>query len=84
MENLTLRAHFDGTQILLDDLVELQPNATLLVTVLEPQAEDDAAWYELAVQNLANAYSDDEPEYQLTMVKKFCLKSTSRGLKTHV
>src|SRR5205085_2096446 len=32
METRTLRAHFDGNQILLDEPIELEPNTELLVT----------------------------------------------------
>lgn len=34
MESITLQAHFDGKQILLDEPIELQPGARLLVTVI--------------------------------------------------
>ena len=70
MEMIVLRAHFDGEQILLDDPVELQPNARLLVTVIpEPDAEQ-IAWLRFAAQGLNAAYSDDEPEYELTAIKE--------------
>ena len=34
METKTLRAHFDGSQILLDEPFELEPNVELIITVL--------------------------------------------------
>ena len=44
MENISLRAHYDGTQILLDDPVELQPNTKLLITVIQaPEMERELA-----------------------------------------
>jgi hypothetical protein len=34
----TIPAHFDGTEIKLDVPVRLEPNARLLVTILDPEA----------------------------------------------
>jgi hypothetical protein len=64
MPAITLKAHFDGERILLDEPFDLPPNASLMVTVL-PTASDgeDAAWARAAAAGLARAYSDDEPEY---------------------
>ena len=71
MENIVLRAHFDGTQIQLDDPVELLPNTKLLVTVIQPSDTEQNAWANLSAQGLDAAYSDDEPEYSLTSIKEF-------------
>ena len=71
MENIVLRAHFDGTQIRLDDPVELLPNTKLLVTVIQPSDTEQNAWVNLSAQGLDAACSDDEPEYLLTSVKEF-------------
>ena len=66
METRTLRAHFDGNQILLDEPFELEPNTELLVTVLPKASEEDGeGWGRLSLEILARAYSDDEPEYSL-------------------
>jgi hypothetical protein len=71
METRTLRAHFDGNQILLDEPFELEPNAKLLITVL-PKAFDEERedWVQLSLESLARAYSDDEPEYSMDLVKE--------------
>jgi hypothetical protein len=70
MENITLRAHYDGTQILLDDPVELQPNTKLLITVIrEPETEREV-WLNFSTLGLVAAYNDDEPEYPVTLVKE--------------
>ena len=69
MENLVYRAHFDGTQICLDEPVELAPDTKLLVTIL--QDDDPSAWHNLSALGIAAAYSDDEPEYALTAIKEF-------------
>lgn len=71
MATITIRGHFDGEQIRLDEPVELAPNTKLLITVL-PEAsadEDDEAWYRLAQQNLARAYGEDEPDYSTVNIK---------------
>ncbi len=70
MENITLRAHHDGTQILLDDPVELQPNTKLLVTVIQEPEVDRESWLNFSAQGLAAAYDDDEPEYHVMLVKE--------------
>ena len=36
---VTVKAHFDGEQIQLDEPIELKPNTKLLVTVLEAEEE---------------------------------------------
>lgn len=70
MENITLRAHYDGTQILLDDPVELQPNTKLLITVIQAPEMERETRLNFSAQGLASAYDDDEPEYPVTLVKE--------------
>lgn len=70
MDNITLRAHYDGTQILLDDPVELQPNTKLLITVIQEPETERETWFNFSTQGLAAAYGDDEPEYPLTLIKE--------------
>lgn len=71
METKTLRAHFDGNQILLDEPFELEPNVELIITVL-PKASDEERedWAQLSLESLARAYGDDEPEYSLDLIKE--------------
>ena len=71
MENMTLRAHFDGKQILLDDPVELEPDTELMVTVL-PKSENGerSEWTRLLLESLARAYGEREPEYPLSLIKE--------------
>ncbi|HJP95842.1 MAG TPA: hypothetical protein VJ843_00565 [Candidatus Saccharimonadales bacterium] len=71
METRTLRAHFDGNQILLDEPFELEPNTELLVTILPKASEEDGeGWARLSLESLARAYSDDEPEYSLDLIRE--------------
>ncbi len=70
MEKTTLRAHFDGRQILLDEPFELEPNTKLIVTILpESLGEEREDWARLSLESLARAYGDDEPEYSLDLIK---------------
>lgn len=62
---LSVRAHFDGNQIQLDEPIQLPANAPLLVTVL-PSEENGDDWSQISKMALARAYGDDEPEYTTT------------------
>lgn len=70
MQIVTLQAHFDGKQILLDEPYELVPNTKLVISLIEMQDEerDDLTRFSLA--NLERAYGDDEPEYPLNLIKE--------------
>jgi hypothetical protein len=74
MITITLTATFDGERIRLEDDFPLTKGTRLLVTVLPGEGEDDRAfrefWHKLAAQSLARAYSPDEPDYTLDMIKE--------------
>ena len=71
MEAKTLRAHFDGNKILLDEPCELEPDAELIITVLpKPSDEEREDWARLSLESLERAYGDDEPEYSLDLIKE--------------
>ncbi len=65
MPNVSLKAHYDGKTIRLDEPFELPKGAQLIVTVLEAaQLEQErAGWSELSARGLARAYGESEPEY---------------------
>jgi len=71
MPTITLPAHFDGQQILLDVPYELKPNTRLAVTIVPDSVEDEERedWLRMSMQGLAAAYGDDEPEYTLADIK---------------
>ncbi len=71
MPSITLRAHFNGTQVVLDEPFSLEPNVKLLVTVLpaESDAERDD-WTRLSAGGLEAAYGGDEPEYSSAHLKE--------------
>ncbi|MFN6018312.1 MAG: hypothetical protein ACK49N_12110 [Verrucomicrobiota bacterium] len=67
---MSIPAHFDGTQVLLDEKVALPLNARLLVTVLDGSNEDREEFLQLAANSLATAYSDEEVEYTAADLKR--------------
>ena len=66
MAAISLKAHYDGERIQLDEPFQIPADSLLIVTVipkedsLEQWRED---WFRLAAQGLARAYGPDEPEY---------------------
>jgi hypothetical protein len=71
MPTVSLKAHYDGKTIRLDEPFDLPPNTRLMVTVLPPLMDTDREdWSNLSVANLARAYGDDEPEYSVTSVRR--------------
>lgn len=69
---ITLPAHFDGKQIVLDTAYPLEPDARLLGTVLSASevAEEQRDWRHLSASGLSRTYSDDEIEYSLRLLKE--------------
>ncbi|MDQ3928515.1 MAG: hypothetical protein M3328_05135 [Chloroflexota bacterium] len=70
----TLRAHFDGRQIVLDEPFELETDTELLVTILPKEQSEGAAeredWLALSMRRLQDAYGEDEPEYSLDRIRE--------------
>ena len=70
MSTLTLKAHFDGEHITLDEPFKLQPGTLLTVIVTStPDDLEDVELLQTAIAGLAQAYTDDEPEYTLADIK---------------
>ena len=69
MKAVTLRAHYDGEQIRLDEPFRLEPDTPLTVTVLSRNQVEDAEWTLLSAKGLAAAYGDSEPEYSLNLIR---------------
>lgn len=66
MPTVTLKAHYDGSRILLDEPYDLPTDSPLMVTVLPPATSTEterAQWAQAAAAGLARAYGDDEPDY---------------------
>jgi len=71
MEKVTLRAHFDGRQILLDEPFELEPDTKLIITVIPKSLNEEREdWSQLALESLARAFHDDEPDYPSDLIKE--------------
>ena len=71
METRTLRAHFDGDRILIDEPYELEPDTVLLITVLPKVSDEEREdWVRLSMESLARTHSDDEPEYSQDSIKE--------------
>jgi len=72
MYTRTVRAHFDGKHIHLDEPCTLEPDTPLLVIVLPKQRDESELedWIRLSQQTLENAYGDNEPEYALNAIKE--------------
>lgn len=68
MPIISVKAHFDGTSIQLDEPIVLVPNAPLLVTVLPTGMDSSfgADWAQVSRHALSQAFGDDEPEYSST------------------
>jgi len=68
----TIRAHFDGEQIRLDEPCQLTPDDKLLVVVVPSQPTDGESedWMLLSRQGLETAYGEQEPEYSLSAIKE--------------
>jgi predicted DNA-binding antitoxin AbrB/MazE fold protein len=49
------------------------PEGTEIIIMINPRSESDKdeEWYALSLQGLSRAYSDDEPEYELSQIKEF-------------
>jgi hypothetical protein len=64
MPTVTLKANYDGEQIILDEPFEIPPNSPLMVTVLPAtEATADEDWVSAPRKALSGAYGPDEPEY---------------------
>lgn len=72
MYGATLRAHYDGEQIVIDEPYDLEPDTDLIITVLPTNmvADEHYSWGLFSLRGLERAYDDDEVVYTLDMIKK--------------
>ncbi len=72
MSMVTLKAHYDGEKVCLDEPIELAPNTPVLVTIPQPDEDDPfrQEWFAQAKAVFARAYSDDEPDYSEALIRK--------------
>jgi hypothetical protein len=70
VNTISVQAHFDGERILLDEALELETNTKLIVTVLPKHDDEREEWLNLSGRRLEDAYSSDEIEYSLDLIKE--------------
>jgi hypothetical protein len=70
METVSVSAHFDGERIRLDEPIELEPNAKLIVTILPKDNGDWEVWLALSAERLLGAYGESEEEYLIDSIKE--------------
>ncbi len=72
MPGVTLKAHYDGERVQLDEPFDLPRNASLLVTVLSPSEWDGdrVGWLAASKAALRRAFVDNEPEYTLADIRR--------------
>ena len=72
MSSVTLKAHFDGKMICLDDPYPLEPNARLLVTVVvgDSDTAERQAWLAASQASLGLSYGPDEPDYSDSVLRE--------------
>ncbi len=72
MSTITLKAHFDGKQICLDEPYELQRDSKLVVAVVSGDSLEDErqAWLAASQAGLSRAYDEDEPDYSHAVLRE--------------
>jgi hypothetical protein len=70
MNIISVMAHFDGEDVLLDQKLELETDTKLIVTVLPQRDYEREAWMNLSIKKLEDAYGLDEIEYSLDLIKE--------------
>ena len=68
MPAITLKAHYDGKTILLDEPFDIPENCDLMVTVLNESGEQ-ADYSRLSSFGLASKFGDNEPDYNLSDIR---------------
>lgn len=66
MPMLSIPARYDKGHVLLDEDVKIPPNAKLIVTVIGERDDERDAFLNLSSTSLAEAYDDEEVEYDLS------------------
>ena len=67
---ISVPAHFDGERILLDEPIELERNARLVVTVLPAADPERESWLRLSSAQMNAAYNGEGDDYPLDSIKE--------------
>jgi hypothetical protein len=70
MTVVTLKAHFDGKNICLDEPCELTPNTPVLVTLVHAIERERDEWFAFAQAAFARAYGENEPDYSNAVIRE--------------
>lgn len=72
MKTVTLRDHFDGERIRLDEPFNLEPDTPLTITVWpkDGEAEEERDWQLLSASAFEARYGNQEPEYSLDLIRE--------------
>ena len=70
MALISIPAHFDGNRVMLDEDIDLRPDAKLIVTVLDSCDDEHTDFCKLSLSALAAAYDENEVEYTEADIKK--------------
>ena len=72
MSLMTIRAHFDGEQVRLDEPCQLAPETKLLILVVPdgPPDEECDDWVLLSRHGFGRAYGNQEPDYSFDAIKE--------------
>lgn len=74
MSAVTLKAHFNGKHIILDEPYPLAPDSQLIVTMFPPASGDLAnardALAEAAARQLSRAFGEAEPKYTVADLRE--------------
>jgi hypothetical protein len=70
---MTVRAHYDGKQVLFDEPVNIEPNAELWITILTSEEKsalekERQDWESSALANMAEFYKDEPDLYTDAMI----------------
>ncbi len=66
----SIPAHFDGERILLDEPVQLERDAKLMIKVLPKTDSEREAWLDLSKTRFPEAFANGEDEYPLELIKE--------------
>jgi hypothetical protein len=69
MNPVSIPAHFDGARILLDEPVELERDARLIVTILPKVDAERDSWLLVSAARFADAYDGEGDEYALDSIQ---------------
>lgn len=67
---ISIPAHFDGERILLDEPVELERDARLIVTILPDGDTNRRSWLQLSASQLNAASDGDDDDYPVESIKE--------------